>query len=383
MEVSFLSTEDREKKGALRRLDDVENWSNSLLEKLNKKFCLLEEEIRELKEQLRDEKQGRERDVSELKEKLSEQFESEKKEEKAEKQMKELRTQISLLSEENKKQKVEIVDLEKRTKEAEQVCLYLKIREKAVAFYKLSEEKRKALIRVNLRQKIENFFESHPILYRWEKLVEDIFKDAGKITSMLFQSLDERQLIKLTENPDELSNRIEESIGALQKARIMQLEKLVKHPFFDVNFNEKFFSFSENNQRVTCLSGKGFARIDYLFTKKFSVNLQVSFLSGGAWFGVVSRNVDRNSFPGNTSEGWLIGTGGRLFHNKIKVESFQEMACEAGEEVSLTCDPSSSLLLVTNKKGTHTCKVQIPKEVFFVVALTDVNASAKLISLTV
>jgi len=72
----------------------------------------------------------------------------------------------------------------------------------------LPEEQRKRVIGDHLYQKIDSFFKMNP---------EGNFNDAGKITGMLLESLDEQELINLAEDPNELTKRIEEAINVLQE----------------------------------------------------------------------------------------------------------------------------------------------------------------------
>jgi len=72
----------------------------------------------------------------------------------------------------------------------------------------LPEEQRKRVIGDHLYQKIDSFFKMNP---------EGNFSDAGKITGMLLESLDEQELINLAEDPNELTKRIEEAINVLQE----------------------------------------------------------------------------------------------------------------------------------------------------------------------
>lgn len=48
-------------------------------------------------------------------------------------------------------------------------------------------------------------------------LFEEIFNDAGKITGMLLESLDEHELINLIEDQQELVKKIEEAVNVLQE----------------------------------------------------------------------------------------------------------------------------------------------------------------------
>ena len=75
----------------------------------------------------------------------------------------------------------------------------------------LPEEQRKRVIGDHLYQKIDSFFR--------KTSVEGGFNDAGKITGMLLESLDEQELINLAEDPNELTKRIEEAINVLQEAQ--------------------------------------------------------------------------------------------------------------------------------------------------------------------
>jgi polyadenylate-binding protein len=72
----------------------------------------------------------------------------------------------------------------------------------------LPEEQRKRVIGDHLYQKIDSYFKMNP---------EGNFSDAGKITGMLLESLDEQELINLAEDPNELTKRIDEAINVLQE----------------------------------------------------------------------------------------------------------------------------------------------------------------------
>jgi len=72
----------------------------------------------------------------------------------------------------------------------------------------LEEEQRKRVIGDHLYQNIDSFFKMNP---------EGNFSDAGKITGMLLESLDEQELINLAEDPNELTKRIEEAVNVLQE----------------------------------------------------------------------------------------------------------------------------------------------------------------------
>eukprot|EP01091_Cochliopodium_minus_P000118 TRINITY_DN10150_c0_g1_i1.p1 TRINITY_DN10150_c0_g1~~TRINITY_DN10150_c0_g1_i1.p1 ORF type:complete len:565 (-),score=187.89 TRINITY_DN10150_c0_g1_i1:274-1935(-) len=69
-------------------------------------------------------------------------------------------------------------------------------------------EQKKRIIGDVLYQNIENFFKQNPQIN---------FNDAGKITGMLLESLDEHELINLIEDQQELVKKIEEAVNVLQE----------------------------------------------------------------------------------------------------------------------------------------------------------------------
>jgi hypothetical protein len=164
-------------------------------------------------------------------------------------------------------------------------------------------------------------------------------------------------------------------------------QEIVHQPIFDVSFSSPHFILSKNNQRVTFdkPSNNKFyadyhnypvARIPYLFKKKFIVEFQ---MSAYGWFGVGSKNLLNDGFPGYTEEGFAICTDGRFYNNKSLIESSN--LSSSNSIATLICDPSISLLevVIENQKYQYTSK-EIPKEVYFFISVST-NCSVELISL--
>jgi hypothetical protein len=173
-----------------------------------------------------------------------------------------------------------------------------------------------------------------------------------------------------------------------------ELKLEIGHPLlFDVPFSSTHYHLSNNNQRVDfkCSSVHvnpiyedfhhyPVARMPYIFNKRFMVQFQ---MSAYGWFGVGTKNLANDGFPGYTAEGFAISTKGILFHNGYNVGTTNMNYSNA--LVTLICDPSISLLHVVVGNQRHdywpsNSPNTFPKEVYFFISVTT-NGSVQLISL--
>jgi hypothetical protein len=250
------------------------------------------------------------------------------------------------------------------------------------------------------QQDLDNF-SSWEKCVSFEKDVEKLKEDKMTIRDFIF--IDEEDFPLVLKN---LNFRTKSSLKQLwyyfnspnvsfhkfQENCIIEIEpkiqnEMILQPKFDVSFSSPHFILSNNNQRVQFdrpsnnqyyadYHNYPVARIPYLFKKKFIVEFQ---MSAYGWFGVGSKNLLNDGFPGYTPEGFAICTDGRLYHNKSQLETSKLNS--SNSKVTLTCDPSISLLevVVGNEKYQYISK-EIPKEVYFFISVSS-NCSVELISL--
>ena len=327
-----IDTSHRREKGIIKRVEEIEDWSNSLLEKLNKKFMLLEVKNRELEEENKKLREEMRTENAEFREKLKKnKEETNKLREKSDEENSKLKERQFKLEEENKLLREEV---EKERKERE------------------SQKKQHKKAMESMRRELGE--ESESKVKEVKKKVEEIKK----------KQFSEEQIKALTKTAFEVQDKERQ-----------EKEKCC----FDVKFCADCFSFSESNQKATVKNGKwSTARTKHLFKSKFSVKFKIS---GYGLFGVASKEFKNDLAPAQSPEAWVVVTDGRLHHGGKGLESFPHMKCAINEEITLTCDPKNSLLQFTNKSGTHICKVHIPKQVYFIVSAAS-GITITLVSLT-
>jgi len=164
------------------------------------------------------------------------------------------------------------------------------------------------------------------------------------------------------------------------------MESTSQQANFDTEFSSEYYCFSENDTKASYSKSSNnnlysdycnypVARIKQLFKSKFTIEFTMSTYG---WFGIGSKDIKNDGFPGYTTEGFMICVDGRLYHNKAQIASHSFNIPNI--KASLICDPSIGLLEVIVNDKKYNYSVNLPKEVYFVVSVSS-NNYAKLHSL--
>lgn len=93
---------------------------------------------------------------------------------------------------------------------------------------------------------------------------------------------------------------------------------------------------------------------------------------GYGWIGLGSVNMKNDGFPGYTTEGWMLCTDGRVYHNKVQTSITHAIKFE-NRLVTITVDAAYSEISVDGvpQRMGH----DLPKEVYFVVSIYGPRAA--------
>jgi hypothetical protein len=89
-------------------------------------------------------------------------------------------------------------------------------------------------------------------------------------------------------------------------------------------------------------------------------------MPGYGWIGLGTANMKNDGFPGYTTEGWMLCTDGRVYHNQNQISSNGSINFN-NKTVSIKVDAVNSEISVDGvavKMGNN-----LPKAVYFVVSI--------------